>query len=256
MAEGDVGACPQVFVVDSQANYISVPGGKKPRWARSGQKFLLLLVGLSLLGLVIEGCFIYTLYKKTEKLQSSQQSGTIMKQSEYGVHNNEIHTVTPPLEQSQQRPFAQLIGSINYRGQENVVLWEHKDGHSVSYNMNYNDGRLVVEKKGYYYIYSKLTINAVQECVLIQHRIMRETEAYDAAIELVKSKSYRCRVTRHSSTKATQEEDLWNSFLAGIFHLDSGDKIYVKLDNLTTMRTGPTDNLMGAFMIYSGDMLR
>lgn len=66
MAERGVGACPQVFVVDSQANYTSVPGGKKPRWARAGQKFLLLLVGLTVLGLVVEGYLIYNLYKKTE----------------------------------------------------------------------------------------------------------------------------------------------------------------------------------------------
>ncbi len=66
MAEGGVGACPQVFVVDSQANYISVPGEKKPRWARGNQKFLLLLLGLTMLGLVVEGCLIYNLYKKTQ----------------------------------------------------------------------------------------------------------------------------------------------------------------------------------------------
>lgn len=66
MAEGAEGACPQVFVVDSLANYVSVPGGKKARWARVGQKFLLLLVGLTMLGLVVEAYLIYNLYKKTE----------------------------------------------------------------------------------------------------------------------------------------------------------------------------------------------
>lgn len=66
MAEGSVVSCPQVFVVDTQANYVSVPSGKKPRWARVGQKCLLLLVGLTMLGLVVEGYLIYHLYKKTE----------------------------------------------------------------------------------------------------------------------------------------------------------------------------------------------
>lgn len=66
MAEGGVGACPQVFVVDSQANYVSVPSGKKLRWARAGQRFLLLLVGCTMLGLVVEGCLIYNLYKQME----------------------------------------------------------------------------------------------------------------------------------------------------------------------------------------------
>lgn len=66
MAEGGVGTCPQVFVVDSQANFVSLPSTKKPRWIRGGQKFLLLLVGLALLGLVIEGFFIYKLYMQNE----------------------------------------------------------------------------------------------------------------------------------------------------------------------------------------------
>lgn len=65
MAEGGEGACPQVFVVDSLA-YVSPSGGKKARWARMGQKFLLLLVGLTMLGLVVEAYLIYNLYKKTE----------------------------------------------------------------------------------------------------------------------------------------------------------------------------------------------
>lgn len=66
MAESGVGMSPQVFVVDSQANYDSVLGRKKPRWARVGQKLLLLLIGFTVLGLAVEGCLIYNLYKKTE----------------------------------------------------------------------------------------------------------------------------------------------------------------------------------------------
>lgn len=66
MAEGGVGTSPQVFVVDRQATYVSVPSEKKTRWAKVSQKFLLLLVGLAVLGLVVEGYFIHNLYKKTE----------------------------------------------------------------------------------------------------------------------------------------------------------------------------------------------
>lgn len=69
MAEGGVGTCPQVFVVDSQANYVSMPSGKKSKWARLNQKFLLLLVGITMLGLVGEAYFIHNLYKKMEVRQ-------------------------------------------------------------------------------------------------------------------------------------------------------------------------------------------
>ena len=86
MAEGGVGTCPQVFVVDSQANYVSVPGRKKSRWATAGQKSLLLLVGLALSGLVIEGCFIYRLYKRTEVRLISACDRVMSETSVLGAH--------------------------------------------------------------------------------------------------------------------------------------------------------------------------
>ncbi|XP_029292940.1 tumor necrosis factor ligand superfamily member 14-like [Cottoperca gobio] len=266
MEEDDVGSYPQVFVVDSQANHVSMSSGKKLRWVRAGQKFLHLLVGLALLGLVVEGCFIYSLYKQTEELSlckshplcqnlsnsqtSSQQGGNIM--SQVGAkESNEIPTVRPNLEHVQQRPFAQLIGSDTLKGEGSLVLWENSE--TVTYNMGYKNGRLLVEEDGYYYLYSKVTLNAAQECSLIQHKVMRNTSAYDAPIELMKSKSNRCF---RKSTRAnhSNEEVLWNSFLAGIFHLQSTDKVFVTLENKDKMRPGPTDNLMGAFMIFPGNI--
>lgn len=264
MAEGGAGTCPQVFVVDSQANYISVPSGKKPKWARAGQRFLLLLVGFTMLGLVVEGYFIYNLYKKTEVFsfckshplcrnfsnpQMSRQQGDTIMSLQGHEESNEISAVRADLEQVQQRPFAQLIGSGNPVGENNVVQWEHKGGEAITYNMGYANGRLLVEKDGHYYLYSKVTLNAAEECALIQHKVMKATKAYDRSIELMKSKSSRCRPPKHTSPRATAGEDLWNSFLAGIFHLQSGDEIYVTLEDIQKMRPGTTDNLMGAFMI-------
>lgn len=45
-------------------------------------------------------------------------------------------------------------------------------------------------------------------------------------------------------------EDWWNSYLAGIFQLQVGDKIYVTLKNITKIHGGSTLNFMGAFMVY------
>ncbi|XP_054461040.1 tumor necrosis factor ligand superfamily member 14-like [Anoplopoma fimbria] len=268
MAEGGVVTCPEVFVVDTQANYISNPNGKESRWARVSQKFLLLLVGLTLLGLFVEGCFIYRLYKKTEEFslckysplcqnlshpQTSGQQGDTM--SQVGPEeSNDIPKMLANLDQVQQRPFAQLIGADNPIGLNNILLWVDKVGETVTHNMGYKDGKLLVEKDGYYYLYSKLTINASEECSLIQHKIMKVTRAYDNSIELMRSKSVRC--PSHSKAKASGGEDLWNSFLAGIFHLQSGDGIFVTLENKNKMRPGPIDNLMGAFMILPGSILQ
>lgn len=65
------------------------------------------------------------------------------------------------------------------------------------------------------------------------------------------SSSLRCRSQKSSNTKSSEAEDLWNSFLAGIFHLQVGDQIFVTLENIQKMRTGLTDNFMGAFMLIS-----
>ncbi|XP_068582997.1 tumor necrosis factor ligand superfamily member 14-like [Cebidichthys violaceus] len=268
MAEGGVATCPQVFVVDRQASYISQPSGKASRWPRVSQKFLLLLLGLTLLGLVVEACFIYGLYKKTEEFNlckhplcqnlshpqtSGQQGGTIMRQVG-PKESNEIPTVPPHLDQVQQKPFAQLIGANDPKGENDMVLWVYED--ASSHGMGYDGkGRLLVEKEGYYYLYSKLTINAAEDCSVIQHKVMKKTSAYDLPILLLRSKRNRCQTKSHSA-KASGGEDLWNSFLAGIFHLQSDDKIYVILENNTKIRPGPTDNLMGAFMIFPGKILQ
>ena len=51
---------------DSQANYANVPSGKKRRWTTTTQKILFLLVGLNMLGLVVQRWLIYSLHEKME----------------------------------------------------------------------------------------------------------------------------------------------------------------------------------------------
>uniref|UniRef100_A0A8D3BYB5 THD domain-containing protein n=1 Tax=Scophthalmus maximus TaxID=52904 RepID=A0A8D3BYB5_SCOMX len=283
MAEGNVATCPQVFVVDTRSNYVSMP--KETLRARLGQKLLLLLVGLTTLGLVVQGYFIYTLYKKTEAfslggshpfylnqsdprtsaLQVDKsllyrmcisgccltcvaffslfllfQGGTMSQVGSKGRQNPE---------QIQHRPFAHLMGSNSPVGVNNVVQWIDKSGDAITHNMSYDKGQLLVEKEGFYYLYSKVQLNAAVECSLILHKVMKNTTAYGQPIELMRSKSFRCRTPKPPSAKASAGEDLWNSFLAGIFHLQSGDKIFVTLENIQKIRPGPADNFMGAFMI-------
>ncbi|KAG7485625.1 hypothetical protein JOB18_014734 [Solea senegalensis] len=260
MAEGDVGVCPQVFVVDSHPDFVSMPRKRDPLWGRVGQKFLLLLVALTMLGLVLQGFFIYVLHKKTEALSDShhfylnwsnpktsgQQIANLM--SQVGSKEiNEIAIVRP--QQIQERPFAHLMGSNSPVGENNVVQWIHNSGDAVTHNMGYDKGQLLVEKDGYYYLYSKVQLNAAVECSLILHKVMKNTSAYGESLELMRSKSFRCRHPKPTS-KTSAGENMWNSFLAGIFHLQSGDKIFVTLENIQRMRPGPADNFMGAFMIF------
>ncbi|XP_029917697.1 tumor necrosis factor ligand superfamily member 14-like [Myripristis murdjan] len=251
-------ACPQVFVVDSQANYAALPSGKNAKGLRVSQRVLLFLVGLALFGLVVEACFIFYMYRKIESSSlchnvsntkpSPQLGGTL--QSRIGPNeSNEI----PPLPtgrtlpaEPQRRPSAHLMGSKNPVN-KNIVQWTDADGDAFTYRMEYNGSHLVVQEDGYYYLYSKVYF-AAEECSAIKHKVMKHTEAYDESMELMKSNRLHCHSPRAQMSQKPVE-DLWNSFLGGIFHLQPGDKIFVTLEDGKTMRPGSAENFMGAFMI-------
>ncbi|CAK6968374.1 tumor necrosis factor ligand superfamily member 14-like [Scomber scombrus] len=163
------------------------------------------------------------------------------------TNSNVILAVQPHLQHIQQKAFAHLMGP-NTVGNTNIVQWVN-EGDAIIYNMSYNNSKLIVKNAGYYYLYSTLQLNAVEKCSLITHKVIRKTKAYGRELELMKSKSFHCLNPIPSNGKDSDGQDLLQSFLAGIFKLDSEDEIYVTLDNIKKMHPGPTENFMGAFMI-------
>lgn len=89
----------------------------------------------------------------------------------------------------QATAFSLFIQGSNKPGTNDIVQWA-KEGDAVTQDMTYKEGRLTVEKEGYYYIYSKVIMNAAEECSLSQHKVLKETKAYDKPIELMQSKRY------------------------------------------------------------------
>lgn len=83
-----------------------------------------------------------------------------------------------------------IKGSNTPVGANKVVQWIDKGGETFTHKMGYNNGSLLVEMEGHYYLYSKLTLHAADECSLIQHRVMKVTKAYGHAIELMQSKRF------------------------------------------------------------------
>lgn len=84
-------------------------------------------------------------------------------------------------------------------------------------------------------------------CLKANQRCLHYVLASSLCDILYVSSSFRC--PKPPSEKPPEVgEDLWNSFLSGIFQLQSGDKIFVTLEN-QEIRQGSTENLMGAFMI-------
>ncbi|XP_038835152.1 tumor necrosis factor ligand superfamily member 14-like isoform X2 [Salvelinus namaycush] len=228
MAEGHAGHYPQVFVVDSQASYTPLPSGRHFRWGGIGRRALQLLVGLALVGIVMEACFIVHLYNRTGALINAQsfiqRSGSAQGLTG-SEETNEIlvkptRRTRPP--EIQQKPSAHLIGSPWSVREDSVVQWESDKGLSAfTDQMDYKDGHLVVQREGHYYVYSK--VHFVEDCFLFKHK--------------------------DSRPKKISHQNLLNSYLGGVFRLLPGDIIYVTVDNGTLLRLGAEDNFMGAFMI-------
>eukprot|EP00063_Salmo_salar_P010903 XP_013985738.1 PREDICTED: tumor necrosis factor ligand superfamily member 10-like [Salmo salar] len=113
--------------------------------------------------------------------------------------------------------------------------------------MDYKDGHLVAQRKGHYYVYSK--VHFVEDCFLFKHKVMRITEGYkNKPLVLMKSNRFHC-TSQDSRPNKISHQNLLNSYLGGVFRLLAGDIIYVTVDNGTLLRLGAEDNFMGAFMI-------
>ncbi|XP_008403779.1 tumor necrosis factor ligand superfamily member 14 isoform X2 [Poecilia reticulata] len=262
MSEDGSAPTPQVFVVDSQACYLSVPK-KKSTWARAVQKFLPPLLILFALAVIVEGYLIYILYQRTEALSgcvsnnlchnvshpgnSDQQDGKTSRRigTQGWNESNEI----PPL-QPQKRPFAHLMGAE--KSKDNVVQWKSQ-GHEDRRRMEYRNSRLVINQEGYYYVYSKLVVDVSEATSPIVHTIMSKPSGYGSLVELLKSKSNwgPKKSSDSSENRGNSSEDKWRSFLSGIFLLQDGDEIYVTLSNMDKLSPEANENCLGAIWIDS-----
>ncbi|XP_053712284.1 tumor necrosis factor ligand superfamily member 14-like [Synchiropus splendidus] len=234
MAEGGAASRPQVFLVDSQASLFHSQPRSKPSWTQVVQKIIPVLVLLSLMGLAVEGYFIYKLFQKTE-------SGVNPVHGNEGSH--QMIMGQSPVEPQQKKPVAHLMGSESYAGDHGVVQWMSQDGEAFIKHMGYRNGRLIVEEEGIYYIYNKVQLNTSEKCSVIKHKVMKFTANYNHPIDLMTSMIFQC------PNKSVGGEDRRDSFLAGTFHLRSGDEIYVTVGSIDKLRPGHTQNFLGAFMI-------
>uniref|UniRef100_A0A8K9UVM1 THD domain-containing protein n=1 Tax=Oncorhynchus mykiss TaxID=8022 RepID=A0A8K9UVM1_ONCMY len=266
MAEGHAGQYPQVFVVDSQASYTPLPSWRHLRWGGIGPRALQLLVGLAVVGIVMEAGFIVHLYNRTGVIDLSFFFFLFLSLSLYRppppslsheiiscplTETNEIlvkptRRKVPP--EIQRKPSAHLIGPSQPVGEDSVVQWESDKGLSAfTDQMDYKDGHLVAQREGHYYVYSK--VHFVEDCFLFKHKVMRITEGYkNKPLVLMKANRFHCP-SQDSRPKKISHQNLLNSYLGGVFRLLPGDIIYVTVDNGTLLRFGAEDNFMGAFMI-------
>ncbi|XP_067442382.1 tumor necrosis factor ligand superfamily member 14-like isoform X1 [Thunnus thynnus] len=193
--------------------HVTVSRSNKVRQCfRAARTPLFILVGLALFGLTVEAYFIKRLYHLLPAV-STQTPNTTPGQD---GHNLNLSC----------KPFAHVVADVHNGG------WP-----TDSCGMDYKDGRLIVQKEGRYYVYSKVSL---RDSSVIQHSVELSTPQYPKNITLMKS-------TKYSQT--THKEDVSSSYLGGVFHLCQGCYFFVKVNYMQNLQKNSYNNFFGAFMI-------
>ncbi|KAG7233496.1 hypothetical protein INR49_006955 [Caranx melampygus] len=195
------------------------------RWQRrvgATQTVLLLLVSVSLCGVVIEACFIYRLLHPQALLAGQEVTSS---------PEDQHHDVLP------SKPAAHLTDGQDVVHGPQVMSWA-MSSEPLLYQMLYKDGRLLVQREGYYYIYSKVFFS---DSSMFHHSINMQTSKYTGgSVTLLQARKYSSGPSKTHS----------NSYLGGVFHLYTGDAVYVSVSNTSNIeRHGSCENIFGAFMI-------
>ncbi|XP_018560114.1 tumor necrosis factor ligand superfamily member 14 [Lates calcarifer] len=225
---------PSVFVVDSHTTRPPIPPrlNQGRRRAGAAQTLLFLLVGVALCGMVIEACFIFRLYQ-TESASSASSSKFT------GGEDATSPTMWPSYNILPSKPVAHLTdGQDAHHGSE-IMAWS-MIADPLLYEMQYKGNSLIIQKEGYYYVYSKVYFS---DNGVFHHTINRNTEKYSGkSITLLQSRSY----SPVSKSKIARS----NSYLGGVFHLDKNDALCVKVSNTSKIEKHKAfENIFGAYMI-------
>lgn len=226
------GGYPSVYVVDSHATRPQVPPRlqQKKRSAGAAQSLLFLLVSLALCGMVIEACFIYHLYqpKSGPSASSSKQTAG--------------EDIVPPKKKpspgiSPSKPVAHLTDGQDVVHGDQILAWSTV-AEPLLYKMEYQDKSLIIQKEGYYYVYSKVSF---LDNNTFHHSVQVKTKLYiGKSIELLMSRKYSDKSNKNQS----------NSYLGGVFHLHKDDALFVKVNNASkVLRHKASENVFGAYMI-------
>ncbi|KAJ8349183.1 hypothetical protein AAFF_G00184060 [Aldrovandia affinis] len=216
-------------VEDGQAGHPIRCSSKGPaaRWL----PFLLVcLVLCSIAGLIFYLCTPGTVLSDLGGMEKSHQDGT-----EIPPTTKKISVIKP------RKPIAHLTGWDPPRS-DGILLWDSVYRNAFMQDLDYKEGGLVVQKEGYYYVYSKVYFTEPR-CSMFRHTVLWRTPRITSDLKLMESKRFHCQVSR-------QQRELMNSYLGGVFHLYNGDTLLVRAKNHTLIIDQSSyDNFFGAYMI-------
>ncbi|KAM9391585.1 tumor necrosis factor ligand superfamily member 6-like [Pholidichthys leucotaenia] len=227
-----------LHVKDMHTRHPSAPARLEQRLRRSMVVkvllILLFLVILALLGVIVEACFIYKLYQ-----HESAESLPYHKQID--DENFTTPTEHPSYGILPSKPVAHLTAGFNFADGKQIMAWSMYHD-SLLYEMEYKDNSLIIQKEGYYYVYSKVFF---LDSGIFYHSVKMHTEVYvGRSITLLQSR--KDSPERESGGK----EERSNSFLGGVFHLYKDDAVFVEINDATKIKIGkPYENVFGAYMI-------
>ncbi|CAM4457693.1 unnamed protein product [Leuciscus chuanchicus] len=246
---------PQVFVVDSQ---VSPPQGPVRRDVPRLQ-LLYLLLTVALVGVLIEAVCIGHLYSRHT---TSSDVPTVERRkgekdlihSSATVLNETLPKTTPkpeaenkPVAEAKNKPVAKpaafLQSDSATSGRNGVLGWRTTSYPVFMEGMGYKNNSLYIQQEGYYYIFSK--ISHLDNCIFFQHIVMQRSHSYNnKPIELMQNSRFLCVSDQHQS-----DGERGNSYLGGIFRLNEGDSVFVKVNNSSLVLHNPYENFFGAFMV-------
>ncbi|XP_042249050.1 tumor necrosis factor ligand superfamily member 14-like [Thunnus maccoyii] len=224
---------PSVNLMDSHATCPPVPPrlSQGQQCARVGQKALFILVSVALCGMIVEACLIHRLYQ-TECVTSASVSKIIAEQDAATAAKLHSPVISP------FKPLAHLTDGQDVVHAKDIMAWS-TDADPPLYKIDYKDRSLVIQKEGYYYVYSKVSFS---DTGIFHHRVdLRTVKFTGKSINLLKSRKY---------SNHFKHPEQSNSYLGGVFHLSRDDAIFVKVSNTSKIvRQDLSENVFGAYMI-------
>ncbi|RXM93399.1 Tumor necrosis factor ligand superfamily member 10 [Acipenser ruthenus] len=128
------------------------------------------------------------------------------------------------------------------------LQWDNIEGMALQQGMmGYEDGEIVVPRDGVYFIYSQVYFRVgprgkdQQSQPFLQY-IYRKT-SYQDPILLSKAVGTKC-------WDAGAEFDLFSSFQGALFQLAQGDRLFLKVTDISTVRLNKESTYFGAFMVF------
>ncbi|XP_062842477.1 tumor necrosis factor ligand superfamily member 14-like [Trichomycterus rosablanca] len=218
------------------------------------QNTLFLLVCITLCGLAVEGYFIYNLYRKNPESHSDLPLNE--PQQDAPGEKKTVPLINP------SRPLAHLTALIKWPDKNGLMQWDNTT--DVIHQLKYEKGKLLVEKEGYYYVYSKIWFKSDGNFI---HSVQKETPRYrNKPIDLLTDHRYQLKPAIKGSLRSsylggtevisalikslmvcgnalkhpnpnpkipTIKGSLRSSYLGGVFNLFKNDQVFVQVRNVS-----------------------